>query len=334
MTTIRAGSIIPLLRRDTEVVGKSSILTLLPLATLFCLARPAHAQYDLGGPCQDSPAATIFAKISEARKAGSLDQVIDLEKASVRAGCRIEYRWHELVTVLLEARRPSEALQALQEMDARGFSLNPVRIAAEHPDVAKFMDSPTFKASPIGKKIEQLKQAADARRAQYREALTQLPSDRKPPDNYIAKGACPFECCQYRDWTVREDTDLVAAPDSARVVGKAKKGTHVTGLTGEVHLKPEPIIVLGGDLPKDTIAFVLDYIGEGFANVYSRGKITNVFLGVQDYCFQISESCWAETLVPPSERKDPVWWVKVRLPNGVTGWTDKPDHFGNKDSCG
>jgi hypothetical protein len=38
--------------------------------------------------------------------------------------------------------------------------------------------------------------------------------------------------------------------------------------------------------------------------------------------------------VPPSERKDPVWWVKVRLPNGVTGWTDKPDHFGNKDACG
>jgi hypothetical protein len=107
------------------------------------------------------------------------------------------------------------------------------------------------------------------------------------------------------------------------------------GLTGEVHLKPEPVLVLtAGDLPKDSIAFVLDYVGEGYGNVYSHGKVVQTFLGYAKYCFQPSQSCWGETLLPPQERKKPVWWVKLRLPNGVVGWSDKTENFGNKDACG
>jgi len=128
---------------------------------------------------------------------------------------------------------------------------------------------------------------------------------------------------------------LVAAPGGKRVVGNAKRGARVVGLTGEVHLKPEPVVVLGdGDLPKGSIAFVLDYQGEGFGHVYTHGKIVSVFLGYEDYCFRFSESCWGETLLPSSERKPQVWWVKVKLANGIIGWTDKPDNFDGKDGCG
>ena len=262
----------------------------------------------------------------------SWDRLIELEKASVRAGCSIEYRWQLLVSALLEAHRETEAVEVLREMDSRGFDLSPSQAG---PDVRAFMEGPVFQASPLAGKIERLKQISDQRRAHYRELLKELPADQKPPEDYIAKGACPFECCQYGNWTVVEDTELVAAPGSPRVVGRAKKGTRAVGLTGEVHVKPEPVVVLrSGELPKDTIAFVLDHGGEGFASVYTGGKIVDIFLGVAEYCFRVSDSCWGEKLFPVAEQKKQVWWVQVRLENGVTGWSDKPDNFGDKDACG
>lgn len=295
----------------------------------------AQQRYDLGGPCSAVVYQGTLPQIWEAKRSGSWDRVIELEKLNVRAGCSIEYRWRELVNALLEAHRQTEALEALQEMDSRGFDLNPSMIDREHDELKNFMEAPLFRASPIGMKIEQLKRVSDERRDRYREALKTIPPRQRPPENYVAKGVCPFECCQYGDWTVLEDTDLFATPGGKRVVGKAIKGSRAVGLTGEVHLKPEPVVVLmGGDLPKDSIVFVLDYGGEGYGHVYTRGKVVDVFLGYADYCFRLSESCWGETLLPSSERKERVWWVKVRLASGITGWTDKPDNFGGKDACG
>jgi len=59
-----------------------------------------------------------------------------------------------------------------------------------------------------------------------------------------------------------------------------------------------------------------------------------MFLVYGRYCLRPSETCSAETLFPANPRKPPVWWVKIRLPNGVIGWSDKADNFGNKDLCG
>ena len=119
------------------------------------------------------------------------------------------------------------------------------------------------------------------------------------------------------------------------MVGKARKGARVFADTGEVHLKPEPAAVLkGGDLPENSIAFILDYEGEGFANIYTQGKVVSTIVAFGDYCIPVSESCQGEFLLPANERREPVWWVKVRLANGVTGWTDKPGRFGNMDACG
>ncbi|QNI30726.1 hypothetical protein H7849_16525 [Alloacidobacterium dinghuense] len=172
-----------------------------------------------------------------------------------------------------------------------------------------------------------------------------MPASEKPPDNYVAKGTCPFECCRYGNWTVLEDTDLVASPGSSRVVGRAMKGSRAFGLTGEVHLRPEPVVVLtapesdgvltADELPKNSIAFILDYVGEGYSHVYTRGKVVEVetHLSYAKYCFHPSESCWGETLWPSNERKEQIWWVKVRLPNGIVGWTDKTNNFGDKDAC-
>ena len=290
--------------------------------------------YSLGGPCVYAPALGQRA-IEEAKKSGAWDKAIELEKLQVRGGCGIQYRWLELLKVLLEAHRETEAVQMVQEMDSRGFDLSILVAGEKDPFIETFMARPAFQESPVGKKIERLEAISNQRRARFRKVLQTIPASQRPPENYVAKGACPFECCRYGDWTVLENTGLVAAPGSKRVVGTARKGARVIGVTGEVHLKPEPIAVLmKGDLPKDTIAFVLDYEGEGYAHVYTQGKVVSVELAYADYCFQLSESCWGETLLPAKERTKPVWWVKIRLASGIVGWTDQADHFGNQDSCG
>jgi pentatricopeptide repeat protein len=289
----------------------------------------------LDGPCEENLHWSRLDEISAAEKAGEWDRVVVLQKEGVRAACFSEYTWYGLVNALLKANRRPEASRVLDEMDARGFEINPTFIDPAFSEVSKFLGSKEFEASRLGLKIKQLEKVSDERRIKFQAVLKAMPPTERPPENYIAKGVCPFECCRYGNWTVLEDTDLVASPGSKRVVGKAIKGSHVVGVTGEVHLRPEPVIVLiDGDLPKNTIAFILDHGGEGFGDVYTRGKVITTFLGYSEYCFRPFEYCWGETLLPSKETKEQVWWVKVRLSNGVVGWTDKAERFGNKDRCG
>jgi hypothetical protein len=234
-------------------------------------------------------------------------------------------------------------------MDARGFDVNPALWGREFPEMERvndFMESKEFGASPLGLKIKRLENISDERRTKFREVLSRMPASEKPPDNYVAKGACPFECCRYGNWTVLEDTDLVSSPGSSRVVGRARKGSRAVGLTGEVHLTPEPVVVLAApeppmgvltadELPKNSIAFILDYTGEGYSHVYTHGKVVDVqtHLSYAKYCYRPSKDCWGETLFPSEGKKEQIWWVKVRLPNGIVGWTDKTKNFGGQDAC-
>lgn len=293
------------------------------------------AQYDLGGPCADSRTPGAALQIRTAQRAGEWDRVVDLEKQNVRGGCGIADRWFGLANALVQAHHENEAIRVLAEMDSRGFDLSPSQIGAEHQALRQFMDAPAFRSSPVGAKVEAFRKLSDARRQRARALLAKLPADERPSEKYVAQGVCPFECCAYREWTVDQDTDLVAAPGSTQVVARVKKDAQVRGMTGEVHLQPEPVLVLQDNpFPKNSIVFVLDYEGEGFGHVWSGGKVISAFLGVQEYCFRVSDSCWGETLFPAGPRHPSVWWVKIRLPNGAIGWTDKTDHFGNKDACG
>jgi hypothetical protein len=292
------------------------------------IAAPAGQFYDLGGPCEKRFDLNLSRAINAAANSKDWDSLVQLQKQDIRDGCEIEYRWWTLADILLKAGRQVEAVGLLQEMDDRGFEINPAMIARQFPAMPAFMESSAFSSSPLGSKIGALRAISDARRATFQAALRQIPPNQRPPENYIAKAACPFECCHFGEWPVLEDTELVAGPGSRKVVGRAIKGSSVTGITGEVHLKPEPVAVLrGDDLPPNSIAFVLDYQGEGFGRVYSQGKIISLFLGYEDYCFHLSESCWGERLTPPGERQAPVWWITIRLPNGVIGWTTKSDNF-------
>ena len=141
-------------------------------------------------------------------------------------------------------------------------------------------------------------------------------------------GACPFECCTYREWTVRADTPIHAdRSDDAPVVFTAKAGDWVTGLTGvvvttipgraEVRL---PTTVGGRAAAPGDVVWLLTNQVEGFYKAWFKGQFIDGFNGYYDIVL---------TTQPVF-----TWWVKVRDKSGRVGWTRENDNFGHMDACG
>jgi len=143
----------------------------------------------------------------------------------------------------------------------------------------------------------------------------------KPPSVYIDKGACPFECCTYREWVARTDVTLLNSPSGKKFVGRIKKGERVLALTGEVHSVPLRVIAQqdypnAGVKAGDTI-YILHYEGEGYYKVWHDGKLVDV-----------------ENFSDEAKQPKATWWVKLKTSSGAIGWTVEHGNFGNKDACG
>jgi hypothetical protein len=154
----------------------------------------------------------------------------------------------------------------------------------------------------------------------------------KPPATYVAIGACPFECCTYRTWTVNEDVTLVDREHGTKVVGVARKGASVEGITGNLSVSPIPAGVLVDEPPLKAgdLFFILDYTGEGLYRYWFNGKVADDEVGQWD------EGCKDECPVVFLEPLKPGhmdWWVKVRMKDGVVGWTNKTERFDHMDAC-
>ena len=160
-------------------------------------------------------------------------------------------------------------------------------------------------------------------------------------------GACPFECCTYRAWTVKVDTDILAerregAPKRFVVVRGARvvavTGVVVTTKVGRAVVQRETTIGLARITvqPGEEI-LLLHYKGEGFWKYWLRGKIDEEFIPDPENCKRSaprSPTMFAQCGVQEQERPETVWWVKIRNRDGREGWTRQVDHFGNIDACG
>jgi hypothetical protein len=101
----------------------------------------------------------------------------------------------------------------------------------------------------------------------------------KPPIlPVIDEGACPFEGCTFREWTVTKETPLYSSWKKERVeIGKLRKGEKIAGLTG-VHITWKPdVIRVFEDIPQlslkrgETFLRYM-YRGEGFADIWVHGE--------------------------------------------------------------
>lgn len=153
----------------------------------------------------------------------------------------------------------------------------------------------------------------------------------QPPANYADNGACPFECCTYRRWSVTKDTALYQQrSEKSGVAFRVRKGEHVTGLTGVViTLKPgkasvkKPTMIGEGKrkirVKPGDVLYLLHYLGEGFYKTWFRGVT---------YDLEMSDTI--QVLTEP----DTVWWMKVKNSRNQIGWTRQNDNFGDMDACG
>lgn len=150
--------------------------------------------------------------------------------------------------------------------------------------------------------------------------------------DFIAEGACPFECCTYRRWEVTKDTQLYErkSQESAKVV-IVNIGDSIQALTGDVHVRPLKLTVVKNHKThlKGDVIWLLNYFGEGYYAAWKAGEHISVELPFSPY--QKSKSLdWA--VLEGSYKMD--WWVKIKSANGLEGWTNEVGNFTNQDSCG
>ena len=164
------------------------------------------------------------------------------------------------------------------------------------------------------------------------------------------QGACPFECCQYGEWTVQKATKLRSEPNSsATYASSVTAGDTVTALSGEVVtfkagqveiLKPMKLVLYvhqgdhhGASIERSfkpgEILSSLHYAGEGFCLYWHDG----LKVSTDVYCLSqgmLPEPTDYKVLSEPQAE----WWIKIQTKSGVVGWTDQAANFGNKDACG
>ncbi len=114
----------------------------------------------------------------------------------------------------------------------------------------------------------------------------QVVSAARRPAVLTDRGACPFECCVYRDWYARRRVKLYSAPKSdSRQIATIAPGTRVQAVTGFVRTSAGRFTVKrdhGVYRAGDTI-WVYTYHGEGYFTVWYRGRLYKESLEFSPY---------------------------------------------------
>jgi len=160
----------------------------------------------------------------------------------------------------------------------------------------------------------------------------QSPKPRLPKVN---ENACPFEGCQFGEWTVRKPVRLFSTWKRKQTpLRRLAKGEVVRALTGiHITFEPSEISVTApmpqyGLKPGDTVFGYMN-LGEGFFNAWFKGMWVEEFDGsaIVPGC---SRNCSARLVKPGTFEL----WVQLRTRDGVTGWTKETDSFDGKDALG
>jgi len=132
---------------------------------------------------------------------------------------------------------------------------------------------------------------------------------------------------QYGTWTARAPVSLYTKVNGALMKRQIQKGDRIIALSGEVHAIPRKgtvTKVYESDEKQGvhigSIVYFLYPLGEGAAKVWHEGKSKN---GSMDLTIQFES---ADTGI-----KTWVWWVEVRMRDGVIGWLKNPSGFEGMD---
>ena len=159
-------------------------------------------------------------------------------------------------------------------------------------------------------------------------------------------GACPFECCTYKEWETTKPVVAREEPsNSSKTLFTVSAKQPVTGLTGVViTTKPGITLILkpvqlgytkdekGPMLslkPGDKI-YTLHYLGEGYDLFWYNGSTYS------DQC-DVSENAFGNVPfssdVKVESRPKTNWWVKFKDSKGHVGWSEVNENFDHMDAC-
>jgi hypothetical protein len=158
--------------------------------------------------------------------------------------------------------------------------------------------------------------------------LPAFAQDAPPTLPFYDWGACPYETCQYGEWTAhRSATVYDTWEQGRRSIAQLAEGNKVTGITGAVVTLTPGVIRMDRDLPEqglrrgDTV-FTYANRGEGFSAVWFNGKYHTEFdisfAKLPDGTGCGGEHCAATYL--DLGRK--TWWAQVKLSSGMKGWVE------------
>ena len=164
-----------------------------------------------------------------------------------------------------------------------------------------------------------------------------------PPIPFNEPGACPFQCCTYREWSVDWGTDIRADKrDDAPIAFHVAVNDTVTAVTGVVMTtkagraeatRPLTVGTKHTPVAAGEPIYLLRSVGSGDWKIWIKGQTDEQYIGSPAYCAsgkQDSDECALRVVEQPEN----VWWVQIRDALGREGWTREVDHFGNIDSCG
>lgn len=152
-----------------------------------------------------------------------------------------------------------------------------------------------------------------------------------PPIPYEDNGACPGECCTYREWIAKTLIGLRADRRSnSPVTYTVRKGEKVTAITGVViTTRPgqarilKPTTIEGIPARTGDTFYLLTPHGEGWGTVWYKGRFLEA---------QLFGVPWPA--VKYLSEPQTVWWVQIKNRKGQMGWSNQTASFSCKDNCG
>jgi hypothetical protein len=308
------------------------------------VARTREAEV-LGGPCIAETSGghqgwhALVMRYSQEERRGDTAASVDTAKQIVRGRCSSEHWWLQLAESLTRAGRIQEAIATLEALYERRSNALEERLRSKESPLRNLTGAQEFRRSDLASRLTYSRKALQERLA---EARAKLNEGSRPRKSYVAKNACPFECCGFGTWPVTKDTVLYDEPGGTSATGRVAKGETVEALTGEVHLRPRAVRVRfsAGDVfpaQEGQVMYLLDYLGEGMGRVWLNGKVVETDVtGVRAQCTFAGTGCWGEFLDSRDTNwvREAIWWVQVKSPGGFTGWTRETAHFTGADRCG
>ncbi len=165
-------------------------------------------------------------------------------------------------------------------------------------------------------------------------AVTSQAQSARPNVPVIQHDICPFECCQYGNWTARSVLKAFKEEgDDSSVLFTIQAGESFTATGGNVHILKPGIILIDesfGKFKKGDEVYVLSYRGEGEYDLWFSGKeLSN------------TEEVWSHGTLKQSPEF--IWWVSIISKDGQRGWLrfknvsdsgfQTEDKVDGRDSC-